>query len=80
LQNGITVYPNPTSDNLYISNPANELLEITVLSSIGKPVKTLQSKLGVTSLDMSDMPKGFYVVKMYNKTLKTTQINKVVVR
>ncbi len=78
-QSGISVYPNPTTDNLYISNPANGMLEITVLSSIGKTVKAIQSNQGVTSIDFSSMPKGIYMVKMFNKTLKTTQMNKIVV-
>lgn len=76
---GISVYPNPTTDNLYISNPANGMLEITVLSSIGKTVRTIQSNQGVTSIDFSSMPKGIYMMKMFNKTLKTTQMNKIVV-
>jgi hypothetical protein len=81
LQSGITVYPNPTSDNLYISNPANEQLEITVLSSIGKLVKSLKSSnLGVTSIDLTDLPRGIYMVKMINKTSNTTQTQKVVVK
>jgi len=80
LQSGITVYPNPTSDNLYISNSANDQLEITVLSSLGKSVKSLQANQGVTSVDLSDLPKGIYLVKMLNKTSKKIQIQKVVVR
>jgi len=80
LQSGITVYPNPTSDNLYISNPANEQFEITVLSSIGKPVKSMQANQGVTSVDLSDLPKGIYMVKMLNKTSRKIQMQKVVVR
>ena len=79
LQNEITVYPNPTSDELYISNPANDLLEITILSAIGKPLKSLQSAKGIASFDLSGLPKGMYFVKMNNKTQKTTQMKKVVV-
>jgi hypothetical protein len=80
LQSGISVYPNPTSDNLYISNPVNEQLEITVLSATGKPVKSMQAKQGITSVDLSDLPKGIYMVKMQNKTSRKTQTQKVVVR
>ena len=80
VQSGITVYPNPTSDNLYISNPTNELFDITVLSSIGKPVKSVQSNQGLTSVDLSGLPKGIYLVKMINKTSKKMQMQKIVVR
>jgi len=80
LQKGINVYPNPTSDNLYISNPANERLEITILSSLGKPVKSVKSNQGVTSVDLSDLPKGIYMVKMVNKTSEKIQMQKVVVK
>lgn len=80
LQSGITVYPNPTSDNLYISNPSNQELEITILSSIGKQIKSLQVNQGTTHVDLSGMPKGIYLVRMMNKTSKTIQTNKVVVR
>jgi hypothetical protein len=81
LQKGISVYPNPTSDNLYISNPANERLEITILSSLGKPVKFVKSNQGVvTSVDLSDLPKGIYMVKMVNKTSEKIQMQKVVVK
>jgi len=81
LQNEITVYPNPTSDILYISNPGNEQLEIIVLSSIGKSVKSMKSNnQGVTSVDLTKLAKGIYMVKMINKTSNTTQMQKVVVR
>lgn len=79
-QNRIAVYPNPTSDNLYISNQTNEMLEITILSAIGKPVRIVQSNQAVTSVDLSDLPKGIYLVKMLNKTSKKNQVQKVVVK
>lgn len=80
VQSGIFVYPNPTSDKLYISNPANESLEISILSSLGKTVKTLLSNQGTTSVDLSDLPKGIYMVKSFNKSNRTSQVNKVIVR
>lgn len=80
LESAVSVYPNPTRDNLYISNPANEKLEITILSTLGKPVKWMQANQGVTSVDLSDLPKGIYMVKMLNKTTKKTQMKKVVVK
>lgn len=79
-QKKISVYPNPTSDILYISNQANEMLKITILSSLGKPVKTVQSNQGITSVDLSDLSKGIYMVKMLNKTSKKVQMQKVVVK
>jgi hypothetical protein len=80
LQNRITVYPNPTSDKLNISNPAIDLLEITIFSSLGKSVLTTKSNKGTASLDLSDMPKGMYIIKMVNKTSKSTQMQKVIVK
>jgi hypothetical protein len=76
----LIIYPNPTSERIYTSNPTNELFEITIISAIGKTVKSVQSRQTLIDVDMSAFPKGMYIVKLTNKTSNSSRVSKVVVK
>lgn len=64
----VGVYPNPTSNNLYIDSvePGNYNLEIISIS--GQIVKTeTYNSTTVDSINVSDIKKGVYVLKLKNK-------------
>ena len=69
-----SVYPNPTTDNLYI-NQINNLIKVEVFNVNGQLVLTKASDL--TTIKMSHLQSGVYLVKVYTeKAHKTIKIIK----
>ncbi|PBQ32295.1 hypothetical protein CNR22_11105 [Sphingobacteriaceae bacterium] len=68
----IRIFPNPAANTLQISNQSQDALNsrIEILSSVGALVKVVNavSISGTTSVDISDLSKGMYFIK-----LKSTQ-------
>lgn len=56
----VVVYPNPTSDMLYIDNVADG--EVRLYSFDGKFVKSVKAKDNSALLDLTDCPTGVYVL------------------
>ena len=63
-----------------IALSTNELFEITIISAIGKTVKSVQSRQTLIDVDMSAFPKGMYIVRLTNKTSNSSRVSKVVVK
>lgn len=61
--NQFTIYPNPTSNILYISGK-NDIESLQVFDLNGRQ---LIKKAGVNSLDISDLAKGAYLLNLNNK-------------
>lgn len=62
--NGLQVYPNPSSDVLYIKNVTDENIEVLLIDITGKVVEEL--KLvgnGEETLEVNSLAKGVYFVK-----------------
>ena len=57
----LSIYPNPTSGPLTIK--ATENTKFEVYSQSGQLVKTIEAKKGVNETDISELPKGVYMVK-----------------
>jgi|SRR5688572_25551267 len=74
---GISLYPNPFSDEINISTERNELIEIIVYDAIGNKV-IKQSFTISTSLNTEKLAKGIYMyeVKNRNGVLKKDKIVK----
>ncbi|MGE8513775.1 MAG: T9SS type A sorting domain-containing protein [Chryseobacterium culicis] len=61
----IDVYPNPVKGNLYIKqNSRNKVEKISVIDQSGKLVRTFSK--GSDSYDVSDLPKGVYIIMIIN--------------
>ncbi|MFK7776089.1 MAG: alpha/beta hydrolase-fold protein [Saprospiraceae bacterium] len=77
--NSIQVFPNPTSDYLFIRGIENfENHSIEIYHSSGQLVS--RAKLQNDQIDLQNLPKGFYYIKISNPTSilflgKTTRIN-----
>jgi hypothetical protein len=69
------VYPNPTSDGrICILNPQEDACSLDVISGGGMLVKSLQlSTDNYQYVDLSDLPKGIYFLKMNGKINVTIQ-------
>ncbi|MFT4754877.1 MAG: hypothetical protein ACI85Q_002440 [Salibacteraceae bacterium] len=75
---GISVYPNPTNDVLNIDKGTNASLEITITNSTGAVVYQSNTQNQTTTINMSNMATGMYVVTLKNELGK--KIEKVVKR
>lgn len=69
---GVTISPNPAGDFVHIlaSSKVNEVAGLTITSIDGKIVYNSSIKVGPevnrTSIDISDLSSGFYVVKIHS--------------
>lgn len=78
LQSNVTVYPNPSHGNLYITNPAKNATEVTIYNGVGKQVSSTISDKDVISLNIASFSKGIFMVKITNTVTKSVQVKKVV--
>ncbi len=65
-----SVYPNPASDVIKISDAAGSKLQI--LSVLGKEVKTVKVDANLQSINVSDLSKGIYLLRVTNNYGKST--------
>ena len=69
-QNSISVYPNPTSDNLNITSN-NAVDTVSIYSAEGKLLQTVKGN--TTQIDISSYPKGVYLVTIQSGKVTKTQ-------
>ncbi|MGJ8743094.1 endonuclease [Polaribacter sp.] len=70
--NNIKLYPNPTTGNtLYISTSENT--NVSIYNLLGKVVKTATITKTKNNLDISNLAKGIYIVKMNIKNATTSK-------
>jgi hypothetical protein len=58
----IKVYPNPATDNIIIGAPRQAVIKI--LDIQGKLIKTLETTGNNTSIDVSELPGGIYILEV----------------
>lgn len=62
--NRVQVYPNPVKDHFKINNPERmKISAVDIIDASGKMVRTLK---GSEEYSVSDLPKGSYILKIYN--------------
>lgn len=65
----VQVYPNPTIDNIFISNDSDELLSYELIDAQGKVISRMENSINTTSLteiNMEDLETGLYLVKVFS--------------
>jgi len=67
----ISIFPNPSSDIIFVKNYFLPLIKVSIYSIQGKYIKDL--KLVSNYLDITDLSNGVYILKMDNKTFKFTK-------
>lgn len=73
----LTIYPNPTYDKLNIVNKNEKMKEIKVIDIVGKTVKHYIVNNTNTTIDISDLQKGLYIIWIKGKNeIKTAKIIK----
>jgi hypothetical protein len=68
---GISVYPNPANNILFIDGAENEDVEIIILSIEGKLFKKVNGK-GMNQIDISELGHGVYIVKIASPNVVIT--------
>ena len=73
---GIRVYPNPTSDVIYIEGMADGNKDLYVYDMLGNVVVAKTSSNNDVVLNISDLSRGFYVIKIVDE-MGTVRVAKV---
>ena len=74
IENDINIYPNPTNNILNITNIANA--NVRIFNIIGKEVVTINNASNFTTVDMSNLAEGTYIVKIIaNSNIITRKIS-----
>jgi len=66
-----TIFPNPVSNQLFISSENIIIEKMIVYSLTGK--KVLEASKGVNSIDVSNLSKGMYFIEIYSDAGKTVK-------
>jgi len=67
-QKNVSIYPNPTKGPLSIKAEKNTKAEI--YSPEGKLLKTISIQKGINNTDISELPKGIYIIKTETESVK----------
>ncbi len=61
------IYPNPAKDNLIVSLKNNETANISLFNILGQEVKTIITNDNQNTIDISNLNRGLYIVKVKQK-------------
>ncbi|MFH2143449.1 MAG: T9SS type A sorting domain-containing protein, partial [Bacteroidota bacterium] len=65
--NGLLIYPNPANEKLTIKSCGN-ILQIEIIDYFGRVIKTISEiKEPEKTIDVSSLPKGLYLVRVYGE-------------
>ncbi|WP_333597937.1 T9SS type A sorting domain-containing protein [Chryseobacterium flavum] len=68
IHKGFSIYPNPTTGSFSIQ--AEKSTNAEMYSTDGKKIKSLEIKKGITEVNITELPKGLYLIKNLNETTK----------
>jgi hypothetical protein len=71
----LSVYPNPAAEYFSVQDKHDAVGEIAIVSIVGRRVKEFEYTKGDQQYNISDLPKGMYLVQLIdkNKRVLTTQ-------
>ena len=70
----LSFYPNPASDIIRF-NPSSGITRAELFSGDGRLLRTLFPGAAGTTINLSDLPEGFYLIRMWNeKSMKTEKL------
>jgi hypothetical protein len=71
----VSFYPNPVKDNMFVAGlPENQSFKVELYSLLGTKVTTYNlpagtSQSGIHQIDMQELPKGVYMVRIVDKSM-----------
>ena len=69
-----TVFPNPASDQIFISTPNDqEPATATLYDLNGRMIQTLRIQQGVNTLNVNSLPNGTYILRITTPTQAQSQ-------
>jgi hypothetical protein len=74
LKNHISIYPNPSSDFIHISNIKEENYVLEIFDFSGNKVKTIEITSGEAEISIGNLSKGIYLVVINNRLLQNIVI------
>lgn len=72
-QTTLSVYPCPARNSVQLKNTPEGQVHITIYNLAGIPQLNCTLNDGTQAIDISNLPKGLYLLKANNKTLKFTK-------
>lgn len=76
--NALKIFPNPTTGNVNIQIPSSaNSTEATIINNSGQVVRKINLQNQLTNLDLSDLSKGVYFVKLAGK--EANEMKKLVI-
>ena len=76
-RNHVKVFPNPTSDVLYIENLSQLSLDMVIFNTNGQRVRKAEAFEMHKMIDLGDLPSGFYLVHLINRETAKRLVFKV---
>jgi len=73
IEDKMMLYPNPASDKLYLKNVNDENLNISIFSISGLQLLKITALKSSEPIDISSLPKGFFVLKINDQAIKFTK-------
>ncbi|MHB9056897.1 MAG: T9SS type A sorting domain-containing protein [Paludibacteraceae bacterium] len=70
FETSLSVYPNPATSYIIIKNRTISNEPIKIFSISGAFVKSFDAKALAQNIDVSNLPKGLYFIRVNNKVLK----------
>ena len=68
--NLVSIFPNPTKNILYIRNETREsITSVDIISITGQQIKSFRGGSDISSVDISDLPPGLYLIKLYTNNM-----------
>jgi len=64
--NQADIFPNPASDFIFIRNRTNEPIGINIINVYGEVVSAFQSNDDLTKVELRNLNKGIYFIKIFN--------------
>ena len=67
--NSITLFPNPITGLLTVTSSQDLITRVEICDLVGRAVvSSLVEKENAVRMDVSELPDGVYIVKIYNET------------
>ncbi len=72
--NLVSIFPNPARNTLYIQNESGEsFTSVNIISITGQKIKSISGGSDISSVDISDLNKGFYMIQLQSDHLSVTK-------